>query len=103
MTKYAVIKLVGKQYKVQEGDELVVDQLDLKEGEQMDCEVLLLKDENKTQVGTPLVDKAKVTIEVISNQKAKKIRVAKFKAKSRYRKVFGHRQHETVIRVVSIS
>lgn len=103
MTKYAVIKLVGKQYKVQEGDELIVDRVDLKDGDKMDCEVLLHNNGTKTVVGTPVVEKAKVTIEAISHQKAKKIRVAKFKAKSRYRKVFGHRQHETIIRVVSIS
>ena len=103
MTKYAVISLAGKQYRVQEGDEFVVDKLDQPEGESMTVDqVLLLKADDKLQIGTPLVEKAKVKLEIVAQQKSKKLRVAKFKAKSRYRRVYGHRQHQSVVKVTSI-
>ncbi len=104
MTKYAIIKLAGKQYRVQEGDEFIVDQLDMEEGAKADClEVVLLKDDNKVVVGNPLVKDAVVKLEAVSHQKGKKLRVAKYKAKSRYRRVYGHRQRQTVVKVLSIN
>lgn len=104
MTKYAIIKLAGKQYRVQEGDEFIVDKLDLDEGEKLNClEVVLLKDGDKLMVGDPLVKKASVELEALTQQKGKKLRVAKFKAKSRYRRAHGHRQHQTVVKVLAIN
>lgn len=103
MSKYAILKLSGKQYRVQEGDEFIVDKLDASEGDKIKInEVLLLKNDNKTQLGAPLVDKAVVELEITTQQRSKKLRVAKFKAKSRYRRVFGHRQHQSVVKVLSI-
>jgi len=103
MSKYAIIKLSGKQYRVQEGDQFIVDKLDVDEGEKIKInEVLFIKSDKDTQVGTPLLDKATVEIEVLTQQRSKKLRVAKFKAKSRYRRVFGHRQHQSVVKVLSI-
>ena len=103
MSKYAIIKLSGKQYRVQEGDEFIVDKLDADEGGKIQVtEVLLLKDEKKIRLGAPLVNKAVVELEVLTQQRSKKLRVAKFKAKSRYRRVFGHRQHQSVVKVLSI-
>lgn len=104
MTKYAIIKLAGKQYRVQIGDEFIVDKLNLEEGQKMSCEeVLLIRDGDKTLVGSPLLKKNSVEIEAITQQRGKKLRVSKFKAKSRYRRVFGHRQHETIVQVLSIN
>jgi large subunit ribosomal protein L21 len=104
MTKYAIIKLAGKQYRVQEGDEFIVDKLDVAEGEKINCsEVVLLKNGDKVLVGTPLVKKASVELEALTQQKGKKLRVAKYKAKSRYRRVYGHRQHQTVVKVLAIN
>lgn len=101
--KYAVIQLAGKQFKVTEGDELVVNRLEAKEGDEVKVtDVLLTADGDKIQVGAPLVEKSAVTIKVVSHQKGDKIRVAKFRSKSRYRKVRGHRQSETTVQVVSI-
>lgn len=102
MSKYAIIKLSGKQYRVEAGDEFIVDKLDIDEGEKLKCDVLLIKDEDKLLVGTPQLDKNVVEIEVTTQQKGKKLRVSKFKAKSRYRRVFGHRQHQSVVKVLSI-
>ncbi len=104
MDKYAIIKLAGKQFKVSEGDVFVIDRVKTKPGEKLTVdEVLLIKDDDELQVGTPTVKDAQVELEVEEEFRAKKIRVAKYKAKSRYRRVRGHRQHKSKVKVLSIS
>lgn len=98
----AVIEITPRQFLVKEGEVLVVNNLDLKEKEVITPSVLLTYDGEKTQIGQPLVKGAVVKLEHIKTKKGKKIRVAKFKAKSRYRRVKGHRQLETHLRVKSI-
>lgn len=103
-SKYAVIQLVGKQHLVHEGGKITVDNLNLEEGKTLKIEdVLLLVDGEKKQIGDPLVKGASVSFKVVSNQKEKKIRVATYKAKSRSRKVHGHRQHTTTLEVTKIA
>ncbi len=100
---YAVIQLTGKQYKVSEGEKLTVGRLTAKEGETITVtDVLLTSKGENTVVGTPLVAGASVTLKVMLHDRAPKIRVAKFKAKSRYRKVQGHKQPQTQVEVVAI-
>lgn len=90
---YAIIETGGKQYKVEEGQELNVELLHKEAGETVDIEkVLLLNKDGATTVGKPYVDGAKVTLKVIENAKAKKVVVFKFKAKKNYRRKAGHRQ-----------
>jgi large subunit ribosomal protein L21 len=102
--KYAVIQLAGKQYKVTEGETFEVNKLDLKDGEELKvADVLLSADGDKVQVGSPLIKGAVVTIKAVSTQKGDKMLVAKYRAKSRYRKEHGHRQTETTIQVVKIA
>jgi len=102
--KYAVIKTGGKQYKVNEGDELLIEKIEAKEGDSLTLDqVLLLVDEKKVKVGQPLVKEAKVKVKILAQTKGEKIRVAKFRAKSRYRKVKGHRQRLTKIKIVKIN
>ena len=105
MSKYAVIQLLGKQHKVSEGDTIVVDRVTTtEEGKTFDItDVLLVVDGKEVKIGQPIVAKAKVTFEVKEHNRADKIRVAKFKAKSKYRKVHGHRQHETALLVKKIT
>lgn len=104
MTKYAIIKLAGKQFKVEENDKFIVDQLDIEPGKSLTInEVLLTNNGNKVVVGTPLIDKAEVKLKVLENFKDTKVRVAKYKAKSRYRRVYGHRQHKSLVQVASIN
>ncbi len=104
MTKYAIIKLAGKQVKVEENDKFIIDQLETEPGKSITInEVLLTKDDKKVTVGTPLVDKAKVELKVLEHFKDSKLRVAKYKAKSRYRRVYGHRQHKSLVQVGSIN
>jgi large subunit ribosomal protein L21 len=104
MSKYAIIQLQGKQFMVQEGDEFLVDQLDQEAGSKFEVsDVLLLVNEAERKIGQPLVDGAKVACELVSKQRGEKIRVAKYKSKSRYRKVHGHRQYQSTVKVLKIA
>ncbi|MFZ5366427.1 MAG: 50S ribosomal protein L21 [Patescibacteria group bacterium] len=101
--KYAVVKIGGSQYKVSEGDEIEVLRLPQKEGEEIEFpEVLLLVSEAGVKIGQPQVSGVTVKAKILSHFKAEKIRVARFKAKSRYRKVKGFRAALTRIRIEKI-
>jgi large subunit ribosomal protein L21 len=102
--KYAIVEDGGKQYKAVEGQTIEVDHFDSEIGEQLDLErVLLIVDEADVQVGTPLVDGAKVQATVVSQVKGPKVVVFKYKPKKRYRVKTGHRQKYTRLQIVSIS
>lgn len=102
--KYAVIKAAGAQYRVTEGDELDIFQIDGKEGDGVNFnEVLLYEDGDKILVGQPLVKGAAVKAIIVKNFRGEKIRVATYKAKSRYRRVKGHRDELTRIKIEDIS
>lgn len=102
--KYAIFKIAGKQYKATEGEELEVEKIEAKkEAKLKSSEVLLLVDKDKFFVGQPYIKDASVSFQVVDQFKGEKIRVAKFKAKSRYRKVKGHRQKLTKVKILKIS
>lgn len=102
--KYAVVKIGAKQYKVKKDDEILVEKIEGEEGKtQTFDQVLLLVDGKKRKIGQPTVPKASVKAKILSQTKGKKIRVATYKAKSRYRKVKGHRQFLTKIAIEIIS
>lgn len=105
MSKYAIVQLLGKQLRVSEGEEVIVDRVtSTEEGKTFDVsDVLLVADDKDVKVGQPTVAKAKVTFEVKEHGRAKKIRVAKFKAKSKYRRVKGHKQHQSTLVVKKIT
>lgn len=102
---FAVIKTGGKQYLVEEGDTLRVEKLEAEEGKKVSFDVLLVgeSDGSAAKVGTPLVSGAKVSATVVQQGRAKKVEVAKFKAKTRYYKRAGHRQPFTEVTIESIS
>lgn len=101
--KYAVIKIAGKQYRVTEGEILTIDKQEAAEGEEIEIsEVLLLSDGENVEVGTSYVKDIKVKAQVEKHLKGEKIRVAKFKAKSRYHKVMGFRPLLTRIKILKI-
>ena len=101
--KYAIIQTGGKQYKIKQDTQLVVDRLEEKEGKKIAFpEVLLAVDDGKIKIGQPLLRDVAVSGVTISHMKGKKIRVAIYKAKSRYRKVIGHRQQQTLVRIEDI-
>ncbi|MBU3956906.1 50S ribosomal protein L21 [Patescibacteria group bacterium] len=102
--KYVVVEINGSQYKVAEGEELAVDKIESEKGKKLTFDkVLLIVDEKKRQIGSPLVKGAKVTAEILEQFKDKKIRVATYKAKSRYRRVIGHRSQLTRIKINKIT
>jgi len=94
MSKYAIIETGGKQYRVEEGQEVITERLpDRKEGERVVFErVLLVRGNGEMKVGQPYVEGAKVIGKVAEEFKGPKIRVFKYKPKKRYRRRRGHRQ-----------
>jgi len=98
--KYAIVETGGKQYKVAEGDTIVVERLDAPEGSQIELDrVLLVAGEDGVKVGTPFVEGAKVVANVVEHGKGKKILVFKYKAKKNYRRRRGHRQPFTKLAI----
>ena len=101
---YAVIKSGGKQHKVSEGEEILLEKLSLDEGESIEfSEVLAVNKDGNLNVGKPLLEGAVVKGKVINHLKAKKITVIKMKRRKDYRKKQGHRQNLTKVKIESIS
>ncbi len=102
--KYAVFASGGKQYKVTEGQTVDLEKLAVQAGESVNFDnVLLYVADGTVKIGQPQLDDVVVTAKVVDQIKGDKIRVAKFKAKARYRKVIGHRQHLTRVRIETIA
>ena len=100
---YALIEYKGKQYKAEKGAVLTVDHLGLEKGEAVSIDtVLLLSDESKVTVGAPFVKGAAVRAVVEDTFRDKKVLVLKYKSKKDYRRLIGHRQTYTKIRVEDI-
>ncbi len=100
---YAIIETGGKQYRVSEGDEVLVEKLDKGEGDAVTFDkVLAVVKKGELVVGTPTVSGAKVTGKVVEHGKGKKILVFKYKAKSNYRRRQGHRQPFTKVVIEKI-
>lgn len=100
---YAVIETGGKQYRVQQGDVVFVEKLDVEEGSNVSFDkVLIMSKEGNLVAGKPYVDGAKVEAVVLEQGKAKKIIVFKYKAKKNIRKKQGHRQPYTKVRIENI-
>ncbi|UCC40980.1 MAG: 50S ribosomal protein L21 [Candidatus Aminicenantes bacterium] len=101
---FAVIKTGGKQYRVQVGDILQIEKLIVEEGQKVTFDqVLLIEDNGKTLIGTPFVEDAQVTGEIIENFKDKKVIVFKKKRRKQYKRKRGHRQELTRIKIDEIT
>ncbi len=99
----AVIATGGKQYLVKP-DEVLDIELLVADAKKIEFDVLMLIDGDKIKVGAPLVDGAKVTAEVVEPIiKGEKIKVLKFKAKKRIKRLTGHRQRYTQIKITKIA
>jgi large subunit ribosomal protein L21 len=101
--QYAIIKSGGKQYKVNVGDTLTVDRISGDNKKIVFEDVLLLVNEGKVTLGKPSVKGAVVEGSLVENKRGEKIRVARFKAKSRYRKVTGFRSELSVVKIDKIA
>ena len=100
---FAVIETGGKQYRVNEGDIIFVEKLEVNEGDMIVFDrVKALSNGQSFEVGTPVVEGAKVTAKVLKNGKSKKIYVMKYKSKKNEKKKIGHRQPYTKVQIVSV-
>ena len=98
---YAIVKTGGKQYRVEEGQSLLVEKLAVDEGAKVSLEPLLYRGDSEILDGADL---AKVTVEarVLGHERGPKLRVVKFKPKRGYKRRTGHRQDLTRIEITSI-
>jgi large subunit ribosomal protein L21 len=99
---YAVVKVGGKQYRVEEGDSIVVDRLSASEGDKVDLEPLLFADGDKSLLGGDELAKVKVQATVTAHEKGKKIHGLKFKPKRGYKRRYGHRADLTRLEIADI-
>ena len=101
---YAVIKTGGKQYRVVPGDVLKVETLQAEVGASVNFEeVLMISDDGKLTVGSPLVASAKVAATVIAHGRAKKVEIIKFRRRKHHQKRTGHRQNFTQVQIQNIN
>ncbi len=102
--KYAVIKINGNQYLVEENVNIEVDKIPGEVGDKVSyTEVLLKVDGDKVEIGTPMLEKSTVSGEIIEQKRGEKVKTFIYKAKSRYRKSSGQRAYITVIKINKIS
>ncbi|MBS5971019.1 MAG: 50S ribosomal protein L21 [Finegoldia magna] len=99
---FAIIKTGGKQYKVSEGDVIKVEKIEAEAGDKIEFDQVLMVAGDDVKVGSPVVEGAKVSAEVLNQKKDKKIVIFKFKAKKNYRKKKGHRQPYTLVKIEKI-
>ena len=99
---YAIIATGGKQYKVAKGDVLDVEKLDAQPGDKVELPVLLLNDGKQTIVDAASLQDKKVTAEVVEQFKGPKQLVFKFKKRKNYKKLRGHRQNLTRVKIESV-
>ena len=100
---FAVIETGGKQYKVNEGDVIYVEKLDVADGETITFDkVLAVSNGDKFSVGAPYVEGASVLANVIETGKGKKLYVFKYKPKKNEKKKIGHRQFYTKLQINKI-
>lgn len=103
---FAVIETGGKQYLVHDDQELKIQKLDIEDGKEVvfDKVLLLADDEGKdVKIGTPYLEGVTVTASVETSGRDRKIRVVKYKRKTRYKRVIGHRQHFSKVKVAKVA
>ncbi len=100
---YAVIESGGKQHRVEEGEVLKLEKLEAATGEKINFDKVLMVGEGESvKIGTPYVKGSKVTAEVLTQGRGKKVNIIKFKRRKNYRKQQGHRQWFTEVKITGI-
>jgi large subunit ribosomal protein L21 len=100
---YAIFKTGGKQYRVSQGDKIDVEKLDVKVGDTVSFDEVLLQGEGeKISVGAPFIDGASVTAEVVEQYRDKKVIAFKFKRRKGHHKTKGHRRQLTRLQIKSV-
>ncbi len=100
---YVIVDIQGQQFKVKQDQKLFVHRINADQGSEVEFEkVMLIDNEGTVTIGTPLVDGAKVVVEVLSHLKGDKVLIFKKKRRKGYRKLNGHRQQFSEVRVKEI-
>jgi large subunit ribosomal protein L21 len=100
---YAVLETGAKQYRVTAGDTIEIERLEVKAGDPVTFDrVLLLNNEGKVSVGTPTVAQASVVADVVEHIRGPKVVAFKLKRRKGYRRAVGHRQELTVVKIKEI-
>tara|TARA_Y100000996_G_scaffold284486_1_gene224554 strand:+ start:234 stop:656 length:423 start_codon:yes stop_codon:yes gene_type:complete len=99
---FAVVKTNGKQYRVMKDDILIVDKIDTELGNFDLDQVLMIGDGSDLSTGKPFIEGALVKTEIIEHKKSKSITVFKKNRRHNYRRTKGHRQDQTVLKVIDI-
>ena len=100
---FAIIRVGGKQYRVEPGTQVLVDRLHVEPGSPVEgVEILMLADGDDVQIGAPVVQGVPIGATAVRHHLGKKIRVFKYKAKKNYRRRIGSRPHQTLLRIDSI-
>jgi large subunit ribosomal protein L21 len=99
---YAIVKVGGKQYRVEEGSSILVDRLHADEGDKVDLEPLLYADGDKSVLDSGDLGRVKIQAVVAGHEKGKKIHGLKFKPKRGYKRRYGARSHLTRLEISSI-
>lgn len=100
---YAVFQVSGFQFRAEEGTVLNLPKQEIEKGKTLDIpEVLLVSSGDEVKVGTPFVEGAKIEAEVLSHGQGDKIRIYKYKRRTKYRKTQGHRQDYTEVKISKI-
>lgn len=100
---YAIIETGGKQYSVEEGSKILVEKLPVEAGSEVTIDKVLLLGGEKVQIGAPTVASASVTAEVVEQTRGAKVLVFKRWRRNDSRKLRGHRQDYTVLKIKSIN
>ena len=101
--KFAVIQTGGKQYIVKPEDKIKIEKLPGEVGESISFDqVLLAVDEDKIDVGKPVLGNVKVEAKILDQARARKVLVMKYKNKTRYRRKYGHRQQYTKVEITKV-
>ena len=99
----AIVTIAGQQFKVSEGQEIFVHQLEAADGDKMSFDQVLMTIGDTVNIGMPTVSGAKVSATVLGHQKGDKVLVFKKKRRKGYQKLNGHRQRFTKLKIDSIS
>jgi len=101
---YAIIETGGKQHRVQPGEILKVEKIEVATGASVDFDkVLLVSDGQNVKIGAPYVAGSKVTAEVVEQGRHDKVKIIKFRRRKHHMKQAGHRQWYTAIKITAIN
>ena len=99
---HAVIRTGGKQYRVSEGDLLRIEKLEGAAGDKVSFNEVLFLGGESPRFGSPFIEGAKVSGEIVSQGRGEKIIIFKFKRRKKYRRKAGHRQSYTAVKITEV-